>query len=97
MYLLINDVILNVRIGKTVGEDIQTKLGITQGDCLSALLFIFYLSKSIHELPSHTTEEDNNHRLLWSALDWMIDKDTHKININSEYADDISFIRSDEI
>ena len=70
--------------------------GITQGDCLSALLFIFYLAKTIKQLPDRTEEQDNKHRILWSALDWVIDKDVHKVDINPKYSDDISFIRSDQ-
>ena len=40
VYLLINDVILNVKIGDKVGANIITAIGICQGDCLFALLFI---------------------------------------------------------
>ena len=32
---------------------------------------------------------------MWSALDWIIDRDARKINIDPKYADDITFIRSD--
>ena len=51
MLILIHDLVLNVRLGKTTGEDILTKIGITQTDFLSALLFIFYLAKTINQLP----------------------------------------------
>ena len=51
MLILIHDVVLNLRLGKTTGEDILTKIGITQTDFLSALLFIFYLAKAINQLP----------------------------------------------
>ena len=47
MHLLINDVIFNVKIGETIGENILTAAGICQGDCLSALLFILYLGHAI--------------------------------------------------
>ena len=47
MAVLISDVILTVKVGKELGEQIQTEVGITQGDCLSAVLFIFYLAKSL--------------------------------------------------
>ena len=53
MHILINDITLNVRIGKAVGEDIHTNVGICQGDCLSALLFILYLAKAMTPLPKH--------------------------------------------
>ena len=81
MSLLINDVVLNIRIGKETGTDILTEIGICQGDCLSALLFILYLAYALKPLPT---------------LDWSIDKDTHGIEIDPKYADDISYIRSDE-
>ena len=31
---------------------------------------------------------------MWSALDWVIDKDRCKVEIDPKYADDITFIRS---
>ena len=51
MLILIHDVVLNFRLGKTTGEDILAKTGIAQTDFLSALLFIFYLAKTINQLP----------------------------------------------
>ena len=36
------------------------------------------------------------HKPLWSALGLIIDRDAHKITIDPKYADDISFLRSDE-
>ena len=51
VYLLKNDVILNVKIGDKVGADILTAIGICQGDCLSALLFILYLAYAIKPIP----------------------------------------------
>ena len=33
---------------------------------------------------------------MWSALDWLIRKDEHDIEIDPKYADDITFIRSVE-
>ena len=58
------------------------------------MLFIFYLTKTIKKLPDHTEEQDNIHRILWSALVWEANKDVHKINVNPKYANDISFIMS---
>ena len=39
-------------------------------------------------------QEDHEGQLLWSALDWLTDKDTHEIQIDPKYADDITFLRS---
>ena len=46
MAILISDVVLTVKVGKELGEQFKTEVGIAQGDCLSAVLFIFYLAKS---------------------------------------------------
>ena len=47
MAVLISDVVLTVKVGKELGEQIKTEVGIPQGDCLLAVLFIFYLAKSL--------------------------------------------------
>ena len=38
---------LRVRVGKEKDESIKIEIGIAQGDCLSAVLFIFYLARSM--------------------------------------------------
>ena len=47
MAVLISDVVLTVKLGKELGEQLKTEVGIAQGDCLSAVLYIFYLAKSL--------------------------------------------------
>ena len=47
MAVLISDVVLTVKVGKELGEQIKTEVGLAQGDCLSAVLFIFYLAKAL--------------------------------------------------
>ena len=44
MKILIEDVSLRVRIGKSIGNEINTNEGVPQGDCLSPILFIVYLA-----------------------------------------------------
>ena len=39
LYILINEVSLKVRCGKTTGEKINTNIGVPQGDGLSPVLF----------------------------------------------------------
>ena len=95
MYLLINDVILNVKIGDKVGADILTAIGTCQGDGLSALLFILYLAYAIKPIPKDRYFEEN-YQTLWSALDWNVDRDKLQVEIDPKYADDITFIHSEE-
>ena len=47
MAILISDVVLTVKLGKELGEQFKTEVGIAQGDCLSAVLYILYLAKSL--------------------------------------------------
>ena len=74
MNLLINDVVLNVVVGKEVGEEILTNIGSCQGDCLSAFFFILYLARAIKPIPKMIAREDYD-RPLWSALDWVLNRD----------------------
>ena len=41
-------------------------------------------------------EQDNQHQFLSPAFDWLINKDIYEIYINPQYADSISFMRSNE-
>ena len=55
--LLVNDVSIKVRVGQETGEEINTLLGIMQGDCLSAILFIVYLAQVMTpSMPTHQAE-----------------------------------------
>ena len=47
LYILINDINLKVRCGKTTGDQINTSLGVPQGDCLSPVLYTLYLAAAL--------------------------------------------------
>ena len=47
--ILTNRPTLRVRVDQTEGDIFETYLGIMQGDCLSAVLFIFYLAEGLDE------------------------------------------------
>ena len=76
MYLLINNVKLNVRVRRSLGEEILTNIGVAQRDDLFTLLFIFYLVKLVDLIPGLPTREDFGNKVLWSTLAWLIDRCT---------------------
>ena len=92
IYLLINKVKLKVRVGRSLGEKIRTKIGVAQGDSLSVLLFKFYLAQFVDVIPGLPTREDFGNNVWRSELDWLIDRDTHQVIIGTKYADDINFV-----
>ena len=50
--ILLRDVQLTVRINQVQGEAFITNVGVPQGDCLSPVLFTFYLAKALRgEIP----------------------------------------------
>ena len=53
LHRLTNNPQLAVKIGNTTGELFTTTMGIMQGDCLSAILFIYYLAMCLRR-PIHT-------------------------------------------
>lgn len=75
------------------GANVLTKTGTCQGDCLSVIFLIIYLAKTITSLPQYIDSIDSN-KMLWSELDWIINRDTHCIKNDPKYSDDINFIRS---
>ncbi len=70
MSVLINDVKLKVKVGKHTGEEIKTNTGIAPVDYLSAVLFIYYLVRSLNP-PSN--ERDHN----YSRAETPISPDEH--------------------
>ena len=54
MTILLKDVTLRAKNYETKGQAFTTTLGIPQGDCLSAILFILYLSNTLSaKIPTH--------------------------------------------
>ena len=88
---------LKIRCGNEKSDAFETDAGVPQGDCVSANLFIFYLAKALdsnkhddHDYcstivkpPAHITNDDQYAYI------------NDDINLNMEYADDISHISSD--
>ena len=88
---------LKNQCGNEKSDAFETDTGVNQGDCVSVNLFTFYLEKALctnehgsHDYcsaivkpPAHTT---NDHQYAYI---------NDKINLNMEYADDMSHISSD--
>ena len=80
--ILILDVRLKVRVGDCEGEEIITEVGIAQGDCSSAILFILYLAITLErEEPVVTPIEHHDHSYYKPVKNY--------ITIDPKYADDI--------
>ena len=62
MSLLINTPNIQVRVNGKIGEQFTTLLGILQGDCLSAVLFILYLAKILQN--EHNIINPNNEFMI---------------------------------
>ena len=99
MAVLISDVVLTVKVGKELGDQIKTEVGIAQGDCPSAVLFIFYLAKSMtpnRECIEHNyaSVEQCGNILPEECQDHDYYRKTEIKNyfeIDPKYADDISW------
>ena len=78
MKILIEDVILKVRIGKTTGETIKINMGIPQGNCLSPIFFILYLAEALK--PTRTVAKPPNF------------DSTKILMIDQKHSDDASWI-----
>ena len=104
--ILILDVRLKVRVGDQEGEEIITEVGITQGDCLSAILFILYLAITLNgEEPTVIPTEHHDHTYNVPQKNYIntvipTEHQDHNyyvpqknyITIDPKYADDITYL-----
>ena len=56
--ILTNRPLISIHLDGETGEGFNTHVGICQGDCLSAVLFIFYLACALKNEPGEHLEED---------------------------------------
>ncbi len=100
--ILIENVELTVRVSSNYSQkSIKTAIGVPQGDCLSPVLFILYLSQALKETRStDPTELDHTyamHRNQRSLIDHTYTKPkVILVNIDPKYADDISWVTNNE-
>ena len=90
------DVEYKVRVGSDLGDPIKTNIGGPQGDCLSALLFTFYLAKSLSD---ENNNQEHNYAKPSSTPsvgdiapkhleDHNYTRSSEYIDIDQQYADD---------
>ena len=96
MDILIKDVTMKVKVNDQLGEEFTTTVGIAQGDCLSAVLFIYYLARTLnkeHQEHDHTyaktetpsiPEELEDHEYFIKKQDYF--------EVAPKYADDITWV-----
>ena len=63
--ILLEEVEIAVKCGNEIGVSFKTNSGVPQGDCLSAILFILYLSKALQinpQLQDHNYSKPENHK-----------------------------------
>ncbi len=95
LQILITDVTLRIKIGKELGPEFTTKKGIAQGDCLSAVLFIYYLAKTLN--PDKQLDHNYTRKPELTCTDELKDhnyyvKTPYYFEIEPKYADDITWI-----
>ena len=84
LHLLTNNVKLQVRVGSELSDEFYTIIGIMQGDCLSAVLFIFYLAQALAE--RNPTEAEHNYA---KHMDKYPRSEMDPVNAEHNYASDI--------
>ena len=85
--LLIGDVKLKVKVGDTYSEPFHTNTGTPQGDCLSPILFIWYLARTLNPQPrpeiqdhqySQPTTQQQDHQYSLPATSQVYKKPPHQ-------------------
>lgn len=99
--ILTADVKLQVLNNKIKGDKFKTSIGVPQGDCLSPILFTFYLANALKEEGKNENIDHNyssSNKKAESLLPKHIvhhnyaKKQKMEIDLNQQFADDIGYI-----
>jgi len=83
---LIEDVKLQVKNGKEIGNKFCTNIGVPQGDCLSPILFTFYLANALKQQNDNIPEHLSDHNYCSNTTD--------EINLDQQFADDLGWLNN---
>ena len=97
---------IQIKLEDQLGETFETYQGIMQGDCLSAVLFIIYLAyaladeeneKKVNELKENEKKirKQVNEDHSYATTEQDTKQETTAVNINPKYADDCSYITTE--
>ena len=99
--LLIDQVELSIRVGKTIGKSFKTNIGIPQGDCLSPILFILYLAKAMqfepglvehnYSKPEHIQNANKTEHDYAINEEQIYNMQQESLIIPAQYADDCGY------
>lgn len=96
------EVEISVKCGNAQSDFFPTDTGAPQGDCLSAIEFTFYLAETLKrnekiakEDHTYCTKEEQPRSMIYTEHSYTKVKKEH-IEINQEYADDISQITTNK-
>ena len=79
--IITNRPTLRVKVNQEKGSPFETYLGIMQGDCLSAILFIYYLAECLNH------DNENTKELKYD----LKQQDPESFNVDPYYADDTTY------
>lgn len=92
LHILTNNVFIKVRVAEELGEAFTTLIGIMQGDCLSAILFIFYLARALTPPKTQLSTEHNYAIENIAEVKWKTYiKEQNLFTISPKYADDTTW------
>ncbi len=107
--ILLKDVRITVRIKNTSGEPFTSNVGVPQGDCLSPVLFTYYLAKAIKGERIETVEDheycksEYNRREFEDIIPPQVEEHNYSripyprpLTISQQYADDIGWLTTSQ-
>ena len=94
LHILINDVFIQVRVGDDLSPAFKSLIGIIQGDCLSAILFIFYLAIALTPKVKndHNYAIENFNQIKWKSFI----QEENLFTISPKYVDDVTWASNSE-